>query len=100
MVYQLQGHPDRPCTPGNSDPTCVNPAALDTQIFCSCRCSISADAEANTPLCNCGDGFTCVDDIVTTGGAGVRGGYCVPCIRDGNPDNLPSPPFENCPTAS
>lgn len=101
MVYQLQGNPDLICgTPGADPNTCVTQDALDKQVFCSCRCSTSAGGQANTPLCACGDGFTCEDDIVTTGGEGVRGGYCVPCIRPGNPDNLPSPPFENCPTAS
>jgi hypothetical protein len=99
MVYQLQGRPDSICgSPGADPANCADPVAVDTQIFCSCRCSVPEGAEANTPLCNCGEGFTCVDDIVTTGGPGVRGGYCVPCIREGNPDNLPGTVYEDCPT--
>lgn len=85
MVYHLEGDPS-------------TAAGADEQIFCSCRCSVLTGASANTPLCNCGDGYTCVDDIVTTGGEGVQGGYCVPCIREDEDRNLPSPPFDNCPT--
>ncbi len=101
MVYQLQGNPEELCDEDGADPeTCAAREDVDTQIFCSCRCSVAAGGQANTPLCNCGDGFTCIDDIVTTGGEGVRGGYCVPCIREGDTRNLPSPPFAACPTPS
>lgn len=99
MVYQLMGDPNVDCGTAGADPdTCTTVDEREQQIFCSCRCSVLAGASANTPLCNCGQGFTCVDDLVTNGGEGVQGGYCVPCIEPGNPQNLPSPPFLDCPT--
>jgi hypothetical protein len=97
LVYRLQGHPDRllggpdACmrpSCGSAD-TCVidgDLEALETgsvpanndraaRVFCSCRCS-AAGGDANLPLCNCNEGFHCVD-LLTQGGAGVRGGYCI-----------------------
>jgi hypothetical protein len=87
MVYHLQG-----------DPASADATAKDNQIFCSCRCSIGNGAEANTPLCGCPGGYTCIDNLVTTGGSGVIGGYCVPCIYDGDQRNLDPSVFEQCPT--
>ncbi len=84
MVYKLDGDGTAP--------------GADDQIFCSCRCSVLSGASANTPLCSCGEGFTCVDELVTIGGEGVQGGYCVPCIYDGDPRNLDVNVFESCPT--
>lgn len=94
MVYQLAGNPPPPemCKGDSSDP----PECY--QVFCSCRCSTSGGGQANTPLCSCGEGFTCVDDVVTTGGEGVRGGYCVPCRLPNDPRQLPDF-FEDCPTS-
>lgn len=87
MVYQLDG-----------DPTELPPDDQDLdQVFCSCRCSIAEGEQANQPLCACGAGFECIDDIVTTGGEGVRGGYCVPCVLPGNPENLDITIFDDCP---
>lgn len=86
MVYKVLGLPED-LTPMGQE-----------QIFCSCRCSVTAGGQANTPLCACGDGFTCVDDIVTTGGEGVRGGYCVPCRRTTEDRNLDPAVFDACPT--
>lgn len=94
MVYKLLGQPSMDCTGAASDPPECH------QVFCSCRCSTTSGAQANTPLCACGEGFTCVDDVVTTGGEGVQGGYCVPCIREGNPDNLPINVYDPCPSPS
>jgi hypothetical protein len=97
LVYRLQGHPDRltggpaPCmrpTCGTLD-TCVIDGDLDAlesgsapapndraaRVFCSCRCS-AGGGDANLPLCTCNEGFHCVD-LLTQGGAGVRGGYCI-----------------------
>lgn len=96
MVYQLEGQPETNCRGLPEDP----PEC--TQVFCSCRCSTSGGGQANTPLCACGDGFTCVDDVVTTGGEGVRGGYCVPCKRRNGETrtNLPTDVFDDCPEPS
>lgn len=98
MVYRLKGDPLELCGEPGADPdTCANQEAVENQIFCTCRCSVSDPSQANTPLCNCGEGFTCVDDLITAGGLGVQGGYCVPCIEEGNPRNLPDT-FDPCPT--
>jgi hypothetical protein len=104
MVYRLEGDPRQviaedpemsTCPAGSTE--CVTEQAVDQQVFCSCRCSVSEGEQANTPLCNCGDGFTCVDDVVTTGGVGVRGGYCVPCIKPDDDRDLDPTVFEDCP---
>ncbi len=80
MVYKLNGDPsisfDECLANGRTD--CDRYATtdeIDARVHCSCRCS--TDGDSNTPTCDCGDGFTCVDDLVTLGGAGIRGGYCV-----------------------
>jgi hypothetical protein len=92
MVFRLDGDPSRvagedSCPPGTED--CVDRnlpvSALNSaeRVFCSCRCS-AAGGDVNTPLCACTDGFHCVD-VLTAGGVGVRGGYCVPndlCTAD------------------
>jgi len=101
MVFALNGNPEKivgepSCGAGDTD--CVTQQEVDTQVFCSCRCSLGPGAAANTPLCNCGDGFTCVDDLVTTGGDGVVGGYCVPCRRENDDRELPAGVYDNCPT--
>lgn len=99
MVYQLSGNPEKvigsSCPDG--DATCVSQKQLNDQVFCSCRCSVPAGGQANTPLCNCGSGFTCRDELVTTGGEGVIGGYCVPCILADDPRGLDSSIYQNCP---
>lgn len=102
MVYELDGDPRQ--VQGSDtcvDPDlCVSAQELDQQVFCSCRCSAPQGSEVNTPLCDCGDGYTCVDDVVTTGGPGVRGGYCVPCIKPNDDRDPPLDPsvFDLCPT--
>lgn len=45
------------------------------RVYCTCRCQ--APAGVDTPTCECADGFTCVEDLLTLGGDGIRGGYCV-----------------------
>ncbi|MBX3270931.1 MAG: hypothetical protein KF729_11765 [Sandaracinaceae bacterium] len=99
MVYELTGDPGNICEDTGNAPGCLPRATVNSQVFCSCRCSISEGGQANTPLCDCGEGFNCVNDIVTTGGEGVRGGYCVPCIEPGNPRNLDSAVFDACPAS-
>jgi hypothetical protein len=99
MVYKLEGNPETICDAAGNPEGCVSEARLDNQVFCSCRCSVPPGASANTPLCNCADGFACIDDIVTTGGDGVRGGYCVPCIKEDDDRNLDPTVFTvACPT--
>ncbi len=84
MVYNLEGDPADLC-PTDDAPGCK---AVRDQIFCTCRCSIPEGGEANTPLCACPQGYQCQEDLVTTGGPGVMGGYCVPCTYSGDPRNL------------
>lgn len=96
MVFRLEGNPERvagedSCPPGASG--CVNPDLPVTsvisaeRVFCSCRCSASGDV--NTPLCECTDGFHCVD-VLTAGGVGVAGGYCVPTDLCTSDDDCPA----------
>ena len=98
MVYQLDGDPENVCDSTGGPAGCLDRTVVNNQVYCSCRCSISAGGQANTPLCDCGDGFTCIDNVVTTGGAGVQGGYCVPCIKpDGDTRGLDTTVFDTCP---
>lgn len=91
MVFRLDGNPtqvteDGTCPSGSMD--CVTRADINLpnsleRVFCSCRCS-AAGGDSNTPLCDCTEGFHCVD-VLNAGGVGVRGGYCVPnelCTSD------------------
>jgi len=92
MVFRLSGDPSKvvgeeSCPAGTAG--CVdralpvNVSNSAERVFCTCRCS-ATDGDSNTPLCDCTDGFHCVD-VLTAGGAGVRGGYCVPnelCTAD------------------
>jgi hypothetical protein len=48
---------------------------IEERVYCTCRCQ--APAGSDTPTCNCGSGFTCVEDLLVLGGDGIRGGYCV-----------------------
>jgi hypothetical protein len=68
IVYQLDGDPRT-----TDCPDCPNAAEVEARVFCTCRCS----SVTGPPPCACPDGFMCVDNLVTTGGDGVRGGYCV-----------------------
>lgn len=88
MVYQLDGHPERilntPSCPADQTSTCVqDESVVAERVFCSCRC---AGGGSNTPLCECPDGFAC-EEVVSTGGGGVRGSYCVRC--DSSRSDLP-----------
>lgn len=98
MVYRLSGDPENVCDATGNPAGCISQTTLNNQVYCSCRCSVGEGGEANTPLCACGDGFTCQDDVVTTGGVGVTGGYCVPCIRPGDDRELDATVYEECPT--
>ena len=92
MVFRLQGNPTQVIEDGTCPDGSLNCVSRDLdvtvnnsldRVFCSCRCS-AAGGDANTPLCECSDGFHCVD-VISAGGAGVQGGYCVPnelCTSD------------------
>jgi hypothetical protein len=102
MVYQLRGNPEVVCDSAGLPAGCVEQSAVNSQVLCTCRCSADEEGNTNIPLCDCGDGFRCLEDgergFVTAGGEGVRGGYCVPCITEGNPEGLDPTIFDNCPT--
>ncbi len=87
IVFRFDGNPADDCDPATE--RCANPQEPVTsttsaeRVFCSCRCS-AADGDVNTPLCECTEGFHCVN-VVTAGSGGIRGGYCVPnelCTND------------------
>lgn len=80
IAYKLRGKPSSSCM----EPTvCLEPdsRALMEQVFCSCRCSLPTDpgsnADSGDGLCSCGDGFSCVDDILLGAPDGIAGGYCI-----------------------
>jgi hypothetical protein len=70
LVYHLDGDPTMLDCDG---PGCVSSAEAAARSFCTCRCS--SDVEGS-PLCECPEGFECVDDLIA-GGPGIAGGYCV-----------------------
>jgi hypothetical protein len=85
MVFRLSGDPSKvvgtdTCPPGTLGCVDRNVGITDSnsadRVFCSCRCSATS-GDANTPLCSCTEGYHCVE-VLTAGGAGIRGGYCVP----------------------
>ena len=96
MVYRLNGNPENICDATGGPAGCIDQQVANNRVYCSCRCSLSS-GQADQPLCECSDGFRCQDDIVTTGGMGVQGGYCVPCITENDDRNLDATAFENCP---
>ncbi len=79
IVFRLAGNPERivgsrECMEaGNVG--CVSAEEAELRVHCTCRCS-AGGGESNLPLCGCTEGFHCVD-VLTAGGAGIRGGYCV-----------------------
>jgi hypothetical protein len=71
-----EGRPYNPSVPGKpyDSPGCVTQAQIDESIYCSCRCR---DGDNNkVEGCECADGFRC-EEILTLGGDGIRGSYCV-----------------------
>lgn len=70
MVYMLDGDPRSSCIPAD----CADPAEIDARVFCTCRCS---GTDPGAEYCDCPADMTCVPNIVSTGGADLRGGYCV-----------------------
>ena len=54
--------------------TCVSENDVERSVYCSCRCG--APAESGLPTCDCPGGFIC-EEVLETGGDGLRGSYCV-----------------------
>ena len=84
LVRDLAGDPNnvQPECPGGPD-TCVSPIDVESNVYCSCRCD--APEGSGLPTCGCPDGFFC-EEILQTGGDGLRGSYCVR-----NPVERPTP---------
>jgi hypothetical protein len=57
-----------------ADWTCVFESDVERSVYCSCRCG--APAGSGLPTCDCPGGFNC-EEVLETGGDGVRGSYCV-----------------------
>jgi len=75
LVRGLDGDPNnlQPDCP-RGDATCVFEAEVERTVYCSCRCA--APAESGIPTCGCPGGFVC-QEVLETGGDGLRGSYCV-----------------------
>jgi hypothetical protein len=52
---------------------CVPASERDRAVHCTCRCG---GPKTSVDFCECPDGFEC-KEILTQGGDGVRGSYCV-----------------------
>ena len=57
-----------------NDSTCVLETDVVEKVYCSCRCGAPAGSGFGT--CACPNGFKC-EEVLETGGNGVRGSYCV-----------------------
>jgi hypothetical protein len=55
-----------------ADPTCVRADQLEKSVHCTCKCGGPKTSEQ----CKCPSGFKC-REILTLGGDGIRGNYCV-----------------------
>lgn len=63
----LCSNPQKPNAPG-----CVRDDALDRSVHCTCKCGGPKTSEQ----CKCPSGFQC-KEILTLGGDGIKGNYCV-----------------------
>jgi hypothetical protein len=80
IVHKLDNGTDEPanprpeglCSATNTKPGCVQPAQLDRAVHCTCKCGGPKTSEQ----CKCPSGFQCTE-ILTLGGDGIRGNYCV-----------------------
>ena len=76
LVRGLMGDPNNlqedECPSGEA--TCVPASEVERSVYCSCRCG--APPESGVPTCGCPGGFTC-EEVLETGGDGLRGSYCV-----------------------
>ncbi|MEM7139289.1 MAG: hypothetical protein AAF500_22145 [Myxococcota bacterium] len=74
LVRDLEGDPNIPCSENPDDPTCAPDDDIADNVYCSCRCG--APEGSSLPTCGCPGGFIC-EEILETGGDGLRGSYCV-----------------------
>ena len=72
MVYRLNGDPTEGCV-ATETKMCPTPKEVESSVYCTCRCDSGNTGFAE---CECPDGFSCVE-VLSKGGPGVRGGYCV-----------------------
>ena len=74
LVRDLEGDPNIPCDENPDEPTCADRSEIEDNVYCSCRCG--APEGSSLPTCGCPGGFVC-EEILETGGDGLRGSYCV-----------------------
>ena len=76
LVRGLDGDPNNlqedNCPLGET--TCVTATDVAETVYCSCRCG--APDGSGVPTCGCPGGFKC-EEVLETGGDGLRGSYCV-----------------------
>ncbi len=75
----IEGQDEGIARPGIDGPNSVDKAALDQSVYCTCRCK-NGDGK-KIEGCECADGFEC-EEILTLGGDGIRGFYCVRPEKD------------------
>ncbi len=74
LVRELEGDPNQICTGVDDSDECVTENDIERSVYCSCRCD--APEGSSLPTCGCPGGFIC-QQILETGGDGLRGSYCV-----------------------
>jgi len=76
LIRELAGDPKNTQEDGCplGEATCVPESDVADKVYCSCRCGDPAGS--GLPTCGCPDGFTC-EEVLETGGDGLRGSYCV-----------------------
>lgn len=80
IVHKLSNGTDSPADPREKcvstaprmPPNCVTDEELERSVHCTCKCGGPKTAEQ----CECPSGFKCTE-ILTLGGEGIRGSYCV-----------------------
>ena len=80
LVYEFGGDPSETreaCESDGSSGCSELPTAdeVHRSVYCTCRCAVPDDSTA-TP-CSCPTGFTCGENLLSLGGSGIRGGYCI-----------------------
>ena len=60
------------CEQNNQNAGCVPEAEVKNSVYCTCKCGGPKTAEQ----CDCPEPFVC-REILTLGGDGIRGSYCV-----------------------
>jgi hypothetical protein len=82
MVHNLAGIPqfrgpdddELSCNPRESN--CATEADTEERVYCTCRCAAPPGVKAS--LCECPDGFECVEVMENNRApVGVAGSYCV-----------------------